>query len=212
MDKDKWMTFINHLWLTIGYRQLVKAYVENQLGGIFFDLTGMAIRNELLMRIAHTVHLCEQIAEKFDVGNEARKTLTEILDLYKKGDSRDNRSVLKFEDCGVKPFRDKVLAHPLDHIKELLGKPQYQISLKWDTVDHTLHKIKEFCDQVERHNTSSWDMVSYKDEVAAVDFAFQKIMWSLTEAAKHNKLKHDIGIRGKKVYWDCQKDEIVIEE
>ena len=211
MDKGKWMTFINHLWVTIGYWHLLNAYKQNALQEVFFDLTGLAVRNEFLMRIAHTVHLCQEIDKEFDVGPDAQNTLKEVVQLYEKGDSLDRR-VMTFKDCGIKPFQDKVLAHPLDHIKELLGKPPYHISVKWETMEETLEKIKQFCDLVERHHAGSWDLTSYKDEVRAVDVAFQKVMWGLKEGAKYEMLKQEVGLRGEKVHWDPQKDEIVIDE
>jgi hypothetical protein len=157
MDKEKWMKFINHLWLTTSYWQLAKACRATNPSGWFFELASFAFRNELLWGIDHGVHICREIAKNCDVGDAARKTLEEINDLHQKGETRD-RNALVFEDCGVKVYRDKVLGHPADHIKELLGKDNYEFSLKWATVEETLNKIKRFADEVEQHNLGKWNL------------------------------------------------------
>jgi hypothetical protein len=211
MEKEKWMKFINHLWLTMSYWQLTKACKENNPPGLFFELASHAFRNELLMQIDHSVHLCRQIAANYDVGSAAEKTLKEINDLHQQGETSD-RAALVFEDCGVKPFRDKVLAHPLGHIKELLGKGKYELSLKWATVEQTLNKIKQFADEVEQHNLAKWDLTSYKERVDAVDFGFQQIMLALKNAAKYDQLKLAVSGKVERVYRDWEKDEIVIEK
>jgi hypothetical protein len=212
MDKDKWMAFIEHLWATIGYWQLVNYFRETNLSGSFFIFTRIAVRDKLLMLIAHSVHLCEEIAKEFDVGSHARETLEEIKVLYEKGDTRD-RSVLTFEDCGVKAYRDKLLAHPLDHIKELLGKDQYQISLKWETIEQTLEKIKEFCDEVEVHHSGSWAMSTYKVEVPDVEVGIQAIRVAIERADKYETLQRKVALKGKAtVFFDWQKDELVLED
>jgi len=122
----------------------------------------LAVRNELLMQIAKSVKLCEEVAKVCVVGADAAVTLEEIKALAAKGDTRD-RSVLEYPDCGVMPFRDKVLAHPLSQIKALHGKEPYRIDLQWATVEATLAKIQRFADQVEKHNAPRWELSTYKE-------------------------------------------------
>ena len=217
MDETKWMTFIHQFWGALSYWELMKMYRKYELHGAFFSLSALASRNELLMRIAHVVHLCKEVAKAYDIGNEATTTLAEIKKLYEKGDTPD-RSVLQFEDCGVKPFRDKVLAHPLNPTKALLGKSECQILLKWDTVEQTLAKIREFADQVEEHNlrAGQWDFSTYKDAVDGVDVAFSAVMIALEDAAKYDRLQLAIKLKGGKATVSCDwrsgNDDIVVED
>src|SRR6516164_20924 len=82
MDEAKWMTFINHLWAAVFYWELIKQYRKHELSGPFFSLSALATRNEFLMRIAHAVHLCREIAKEYDVGEQARRTLDKIVSLF----------------------------------------------------------------------------------------------------------------------------------
>jgi hypothetical protein len=196
VDEEKWMIFIGHLWGTVYYWEL---YRTHELPGAFFSLTALAARNELLMRIAHAVHLCQEVAKEQDVGDEAKAALDEMLTLFERGDTLD-RSVLTFEDCGVKPYRDKVLAHPLNNIKRLLGKDTYQISLKWATVEQTMNKIKQFADHVEQHNSSSgkssWS--TYKEDTGEMQRAFRAVTRALEDAAEYDLLKRQLIQKGGK--------------
>lgn len=212
LNKDRWMTFIDHLWSVVAYGQLINLYQKTPLPGSFFHLTALAVRNELLMRIAHTVHLCEVIADKHDVGPAASATLNEIKVLYERGYT-DNKSALTFDDCGVKVFRDKVLGHPLNTIKTTLGKDEYQISLKWETVEETLSKLKLFATQVEMHYLDDWDFSTAKDEVIGVDDDFNHVISSLREAEDYDNLKFEISKRGSpRISWDWQKRAFVFED
>ncbi len=213
MDEEKWMAFIHDFWGTLSYWKLIKLYQANELSGSFFMLSALATRNELLMRIAHTVHLCEEIAKEYDVGADAEKALQEIRKLYAQGDT-PNRSALNFEDCGVKPYRDKILAHPLDTLKEILGKGRYEISLKWETVEKTLDKIREFANEVEAHYTEigKWDFETHKD-VGGIEIGFDSLMIAMKDAAKYDRLKLAVRLKGRSVVvYDRQADEIVVEE
>jgi len=210
MNKEKWMIFIQHLWATVGYWQLVKLYRDNHLPGSFFKFTAYALRDKLLMQLANSVHLCAEIAEKHEVGEKARTTLEQIKTVYRKGEA-DYRA-LRFEDCGIKPYRDKVLAHPAAIIKELFGKEQYQISLRWETIDQTLEKIKQFADEVEAHHAATWEMSTFKQDVG-VETGFRSLMIGLDNGEKYDKLKLSVALKGKpKVYVDWEKNEIVVED
>lgn len=216
MDEDKWMTFIHSYWSMIAYWEMIKGYRKHELPGAFWSLNALACRNQFLMQIAHTVKLCAIVTKAYDIGSDALATFNQIQALFAKGDA-NKRSVLKFEDCGVLVFRDKVLAHPLNEQQKLLGKPEFEISLKWDTVEQTLIKIKEFADQVEQHNIrkGSLDFSTYKDEVGGPDIGFMTVTWALEEAEKHDKLKLAVRLKGGKATVSCsyQKDsELVVEE
>jgi hypothetical protein len=212
MNKDKWMIFIDHLWSVIAYWQLANLYRNEKLTGSFFQLTAIAIRNELLMRIAHTVHICEDIAKNYDVGEEATATLEEAKALFDKGNT-DDRSALAFDDCGVKVYRDKIIGHPLNVIKAVLGKEEYKINLKWETVAETLEKLKLFASQVEDHYSESWEFSTYKEEVNGIDADFNEVIHSLKEAADYDKLKLEVTKRGRpRIMWDWQTGKFVFEE
>jgi hypothetical protein len=213
MDEQKWMTFINYYWSIVSFWEIIKAYRTKELQGPFFSFSALATRNELLMRIAHAVKLCEEIAKEYDVGVEAHQTLGEIKALFAKGDTPDH-SVLKFEDCGIKPFRDKILAHPLNQTKAVLGKPKYEISLKWDTVEKTLERIKVFAGQVEEHyrQTGHLTCSTYKDEIGDMETAFRAVTIAMEDAEKYDKLKREIASKGKAtVILDWNTREIVVE-
>ena len=161
MDKEKWMLFIQQLWATIGYWQLVKLYRENVLPGSFFQFTAFALRDKLFLLLANTVQVCDEIAQNHDIGDKAKATLEEINALYCRGEGEPRSRTLNYEDCGIKPYRDKVLAHPAAFIKELLGKEPFKISLRWETVEQTLEKIKQFADEVEAHYLPTWDITTF---------------------------------------------------
>jgi len=109
MDKEKWMIFVNSYFGMITYRGLVKLYQQHPLEGEFFYLNRLACQNELLMRIAAVVKLCQEMA-KYDVGSDALKALEELKAIYAKGYEGGDRSSVNFLDCGVLPYRDKVVA------------------------------------------------------------------------------------------------------
>ena len=73
--------------------------------------------------------------------------LQEIKDSLQEG--RSGQLSLKFEDCGSShtATRFSLTRPPL--IKRLSGKEQYQISLRWETIEETLEKIKQFAVEVE---------------------------------------------------------------
>jgi hypothetical protein len=213
MDEQRWMIFINHYWLTIAYRDILKHFREGKLQGMFFGLCAVACQHELLMMIAHAVHLCEEVSKEYDVGPDAMKVLAELKALYAQGDSK-NQAKLNFDDCGIKPFRDKLLAHPLNQIKMVLGKPEYHIDLKWDTIEATLNKIKEFAHHVEEHHgrLGQWNFWTDKGSVGSVEVALTQVTLEVEDAAKYEKLKREIGLGKKLVKWDWNKDEILVEE
>jgi hypothetical protein len=214
MDEQKWAIFVNHYCCVISFWEIIKAYRTKKLRGAFFSFLGLAARNELLMRIAHSVKLCEEIVKEYDVGDDAKFTLGEIKSLFEKGDTPD-RSALKFENCGIKPFRDKILAHPLNQTKAVLGKPEYEISLQWETVEATLSKIKVFADQVEEHyrQAGRWNVATYKDGIAEVEDDFRAVMAAMEDGEKYNKLRREVMLKGKAtVSMDWKKREIVIEK
>jgi hypothetical protein len=91
MDEEKWMKFIQSYWAMLSYWEIIKLYRTHPLRGAFFHLTALACRNELLMRISHTVHLCQQIAKEYDVGVEAKATLAEIEALFQRGALRHRK-------------------------------------------------------------------------------------------------------------------------
>src|SRR5262249_30884788 len=149
--------------------------------GSFFYLTWFAVKEKLLMTIAHAVPLCEHIAEEIDVGPNGQKALAELRDLYAKGNIKD-RSSLDFEDCGVMAFRDKVLAHPCNKIKEIHGKDPYKIYVKWETVEATIKNIREFCEAVEHHNLKDWNTTSYLEETGEGADALKQVMRAVRDA------------------------------
>jgi hypothetical protein len=215
MSKDNWMKFINGIWTLVAYWRWLQHFREasDQFPRtLYFTLTVQAVRNELLMSVAHTVHLCDEIAKNHDIGSAAAASVKEIQTLYAKGDTPD-RSTLIFDDCGVKPFRDKVLAHPLNDIKATLGKPEYQISLKWETVEETIAKINRFCDEVEAHNRADWDMSTYRGGDIGMDVGFSHLIRAFKALEKFENLKLEIGKKGNpRVHLDWNLDEVVIDD
>ncbi len=212
MDETQWMVFINQYWGTLVYWQLIQLYRQHKPKGPFFGLTALACRDKLLLGLAHCVDLSREIARYYDVGPEAKKTVEEIVRLYQKGES-SNRSEVQFEDCGIKVFRDKILAHPLDHIKEALGKPEYAISLQWQTVEDTLSKLRQFADQVEAHHSRHWNMLTVKEDVGGIDIAFTAVMVALEYAEKFRDLQRILIDKGGRasVHGDVANDQIVVE-
>jgi len=209
---DKWMKLIHHVWSTIFYWELVQQYMKDRPTDNFFHLTWYAIKDKLLLAIANTVPLCEQIITQIDIGPDAEKAFAELKELYKKGDLGD-RSTLDFEDCGVKVLRDKVIAHPLSQIKEILGKDPYKISMKWDTVEATIDKIREFCAAVERHNAKDWQSSSYLQSTGDGADALKYILRSMEDAKKYHKLKLEIAKKGKpRVWYNWTSKDFVIED
>jgi hypothetical protein len=212
LDKDKWMEVVNHLWGTLVDWQLVRLYRQKAPRDRFFEWTYRALLNNLLMRIAHTVHICQEVAKEFHVGQNAKSTLDEIIALFTKGDSRD-RSARIFDDCGVGPFRDKCLGHPLNPVKRLLGKEEYVISLRWETVERTFEKIKQFFDEVEEHYAEDWNLSTWKQEVSGVEDCFARVITGLGLGDKYESLMRVVMRKGAcKVSWDWQKREIIVME
>jgi hypothetical protein len=103
----------------------------------------------------------------------------------------------------------------VNKIRELLGKERYEISLKWDTVEQTLNKIKEFADQVERHNSRSgqWNLSTYKEDTGDMERAFRPVTIALENAAEYDLLKRDVMLKGGKatVTLDWQSRKIKVE-
>ncbi|MEI7688000.1 MAG: hypothetical protein WCL32_23580 [Planctomycetota bacterium] len=214
MTEEQWMKFIDELWGMQSYWELILEYRKNPtMQGAFFSLSALATRNELLMRIAHVVHLCEEISKNFEIGTDATESLDEIRSLYTKGDSR-NSAHLKFVDCGVKPFRDKVLAHPLNKIKTILGKDEIEISLPWQTIEQTIAKIKEFANWVEVFNNQAkrWSLSTYKDKIGDIDHAFRRVVIAFEDSKKFRQLEHKVALRGGKatVRFNWQTREMTI--
>jgi hypothetical protein len=205
------MKLINHVWSTIIYRELARQYLADQPADPFFLLTWYAVRDKLLMGIAHAVMLCEQIAKQIDVGPEGKKALAELIDLYAKGNLAD-RSATDFDDCGVLVFRDKVIAHPLNKIKEIHDKDQYKISVKWETVDATIGKIREFCQNVEQHNVEEWNTSSYLEGTGEGADALKHVLFQMEEARKYHKLKFEVTKAGKpRIWYDWNSKRFVVE-
>jgi len=166
------------------------------------------------MSIARIVHLCREIAKNHDIGGAAQAVLKDIESLYAnaKEDMPDDRTSLNFEDCGVKPYRDKLLAHPLNEIKAALGKPKYQISVKWKTVEDTIAKINEFCDEVEAHYQQEWNVSTYRGEHVGEDLGCSYLVRLADESEKWDRLKIKIAKKGNpRVHWDLNADKLVIE-
>jgi hypothetical protein len=208
---EKWMKLINHFWSTIAYWELAKQYIKDQPSGSFFYLTWFAVKDKMLMNIAHDVHLCEQMATQIDIGLDGKKALAELQELYKKGDL-DDRSALDFEDCGMKVFRDKVTAHPANQIKEILGKEPYKISVKWETIEATIGKIREFCQAVERQNLDDWNSSSYLEGTGDGADALKSVMRSMGDAKQYDDLKVKVAKAGKpRVWYDWNGRAFVIE-
>jgi hypothetical protein len=160
---DKWKKLIQQVWMTNVFWELFRQYCRDQPPGAFFALTWYAVRDKLFMEISRVVTLCEQVANQVNVGSDGQKALAELKALYEKGDLRDYAS-LDFDDCGVKVFRDKAIAHPANPIKEILGKNPSKISVKWDTLTETIDMIKQFCEIVEQHNLKDWPTTHYLGE------------------------------------------------
>ena len=193
---DKWMILINHVWSTIFYWELTKQYLVDRPTDGFFVLTWHAVKDKMLMGTDHAVALCKNIATQIDIGPGGKKVLAQLLDLHGKGDLR-NHSALDFDDCGVKVFRDKVLAHPLSKIKEILGKDPYKVSVKWETIEATIDKIREFCQAVEQHNLQDWNASNYLEGTGEGADGLKRILFYIEEAKKYDDLKFKIGKLGK---------------
>ena len=101
----------------------------------------------------------------------------------------------------------------MDHIKELLGKPNYTVSLQWQTVEETLNKLKQFADEVETHLSRHLKISTVKDEIAGIDTAFAGVMIALEYATKFRELQRIlIDKGGRAMVWnDLAHDQIVVE-
>jgi hypothetical protein len=165
------------------------------------------------MGISRIVQLCKEIGKNYDIGSAAQAALKDIESLYAKGEIPDDRMALVFEDCGVKVFRDKQLAHPLNEIKATLGKPNYQISMKWTTVEETIGKINKFCDEVEAHHRNDWGLTTYRGEHVGDDSGCSYVVRLIEKAGKWEHLKAQIAEKGSlMVHWDWNAGVLVIED
>ncbi len=213
MTEDQWMKFIDDFWGMYSYWELIGEYRKHPMQGAFFSLSALATRNELFMRITHLVDLCEQMGKNYDIGPDATQSLDEIRVLYDRGTSK-NSAATKFLDCGLKAFRDKVLAHPCNSIKKILGKDEIEISLPWSTVEQTINKIKEFANRVERFNNESklWNVSTYKDKIGDLDASFRRVVIALENSKKYDKMTQQIALRGGKatVSFDWRDRELRI--
>ena len=212
MTKERWMIFIDHFWRVVAHRQLLDLYKEHKPVGSFFQLTGEAILREFLMLTAHMIHEADEIVKNYSVGERATATLDELKLVYAKGET-DDRKATEFPDCGIKIYRDKVLGHPLNNIKAILGKDGYEIHLKWETVDQTFALLKRFCDDVERHYVGEWDMETAKDEIIGIDSDFLEVIYALRSAKELNDLKLEVAKRGRpRIRLDWRADQFVLDE
>jgi hypothetical protein len=214
MNEQEWMVFVNHYWETLSWWEMVKLFRKHQPRGVFFGLNAMACRNQLLMNIALAVKLCEFIQKTYQINGKAAKTLDELKSLYDREETK-NRDKLHFPDCGIAVFRNKILAHPLNHVKKMQGK-EYEIDLKWDTVEETLTTIKQFANEVEEHfsQRNNWDFATYKEEVAGLEASFGDVISSMDDAANYHKVRREIMLKGGKATVSCSwrpSDEIVVD-
>jgi hypothetical protein len=224
MTQQTWTEqFVDHLWTAIGYRQLARYYWDNRdkLQGGFFVFTGMAINRELIMVMAHAYDLAKLIAEKRAVGSDAQKRFEELTAFYDKNYDKYSRNELDLQDCGIHAYRDKIVAHPLNHIKEILGKDQYQISLKWETIEETLEKMKQFATAVEENYNSDWGMRTGKEDIPAIADGIDMLRSTLKSEGRYLELRRKLILRqGKetKIVFDPNKrlgdanDLILIDE
>jgi hypothetical protein len=216
VDEATWTKFIQHYWLTLAYWEIMKCYRTTHLGGAFFALSSLATQNELMMCIVRIVDLCNQMEREYpDLGDGVKNALVEINTVYARGHKED-RACTKFENCGIKVFRDKVLAHPVTQVKALFGRNELQISVEWGTVEATLNAVKKFADQVEEHYCRSGhsDFTTDKEAVAGVGPAFLRVALDIRDSKRYDELKLEIAKKGGKasVIYDRIKDEIVVED
>src|SRR5262245_47140228 len=211
MSEKQWKAFIDHLWLMVAFWSLMKGYKRSeskQLKGGYFYLSMIATRDQFFMTIAHTFHLCAEIVKQYDVGDDAKARFAELQEIFTQRDTQD-RSVLTFDDCGIKAFRDKVLAHPSDHIKALHGKEPLKISLKWETVEKTVKQINEFADCVEMHY--GWTQ-THKEGILGLDDDFLGVVFAMRDSEKYDVLMRNIMLKGGKasVAVDWMQHELAI--
>ena len=144
-----------------------------------------------LLSVAKFVELCTKTETGVEFGPTATKTLLAIRDLYNKGANK-NSAHLDFEGCGVGPFRDKALGHPLNSIKVVLEKAQYKISLDWKNVEDLLALIKRFVDEVERHHEEKdpnhWPLNTYLEGMIDIRDDFSDLQIALDHAAEYQRL------------------------
>ncbi|HZZ77394.1 MAG TPA: hypothetical protein VFE62_02685 [Gemmataceae bacterium] len=206
------MIFIEHFWHVVAHRQLLDLYKKHKPRGSFFQLTGEAILREFLLLTAHMIHEAEEIVKNYPVGEEAKATLEELKAVYAKGDTYD-RTATNFPDCGIKIYRDKVLGHPLNNIKAILGKGLYEIHLKWETIDHTFALLRQFCTDVESEYSDEWKTETAKDEIIGLDAGFLEILYALLAAEELKELKLAVVKRGRpRIRLDWQADRFVLED
>lgn len=173
MGKEQWDFIINDVWYVLCQWQTVQKFKEYKPDGSFFRLSWYATKNELLMSINRVIQVVNSVKEELDLEVDAQVLLEELNALHEKG--YDNQRGTDYENCGIKAYRNKVLGHPVDVIRAILGK-EFKISLDWDTVEETIISLKEFCHAVEQQNANKWNVTSYLDKVYGVDEGFDKVM------------------------------------
>lgn len=212
MTYERWMIFIDHFWRVVAHRQLLDLYKKHQPHGSFFQITGEAILREYLLLIAHMIREAEEIVKNFSVGEHAKATLEELKAIYEKGET-DDRKAVNFPNCGLKVYRDKVLGHPLNNIKAILGKDRYKIELKWDTVDRTFGLLKKFCNDIEEHYAHEWNMETAKDEIIGLDADFLEVIYALEAAKELQDLKLAVVKKGRpRIRFDWQTERFIFED
>jgi hypothetical protein len=87
----------------------------------------------------------------------------------------------------------------------MLGKTPYEFSLKWDTVQQTLDKIRQFADEVEqnRQEAGEWDFSTHKGEVPGVKSDFEGLMIAISDGAKYHQLRQAILAKGGRASVAC---------
>ena len=194
MTEVKWKVFLEHYWTILSYWEMLQCFRAKELGGSFFALSGLACRNMFLFSIAKFAELCEKTEENLDFGPDATKTLTDLMVLYNKGDIK-KRDHLDFDSCGIGPFRDKILGHPLNSIKVVLEKQPFKVSLDWALVEETLRLIKLFVQQAENYfqvkSNDEWTLNGFTESVLDVNHACADVQIALDLAAKYEVLHRE---------------------
>jgi hypothetical protein len=88
-------------------------------------------------------------------------------------------------------------------------KPEYTLSLRWETVEQTINKLREFCVAVQNHHIAEWKCEWSTDEMEAVDDVFDAVMIGLTDGSKYNQLRFEVLKRGTpRIEYDVSKREL----
>jgi hypothetical protein len=209
---EKWMKQIIDLMWQIALRwEILQQYKDSQPNGVFFALSSFDTREAFFRKLSHAVALCEEVAKHPDIGLEGQVRLEELRALYKKAESED-RSRLDYDDCGLKVYRDKVLAHPVNPSKDLGGKEQLKISMKWETVEQTLAKLREFCAAVERHKVADWKTTSYLGETGEAADDLKYVLRCMQEAKEYDRLKQQLCGQKATVWYDWKTEKFMIKK